>query len=58
MLRGLPLIHPKLGSTLESWQTVRAAVKPSDEPLRKGETVRPLTFALRIEAIAQRIDDA
>jgi len=33
-----------MGSTLESQRMVRAAVKPSDEPLRKGETVRPLIF--------------
>ena len=31
-------IHPKMGSTLESRGRVGAAGKPSDEPLRKGET--------------------
>jgi len=35
---GLPHIHPKMGSTVESRWRVRAAGKPSDEPLRKGET--------------------
>ena len=34
-------IHPKMGSTLESRGRVRAAGKPSDEPLRKGETQSP-----------------
>ena len=31
-------IHPKMGSTLRFRGRVRAAGKPSDEPLRKGET--------------------
>jgi len=35
---GLPHIHPKVGSTVEYRWRVRAAGKPSDEPLRKGET--------------------
>ena len=34
-------IHPKMGSTLESRGRVRVAGKPSDEPLRKGETQSP-----------------
>ena len=33
-------MHPKIGSTLKSRRRVRAAGKPSDEPLRKGETQR------------------
>jgi len=41
MPHGLPLVHPKLGSTLESTTAGWVAVKPSDEPLRKGETPRP-----------------
>jgi len=35
---GLPHIHPKMGSTVESRWRVRAAGKPSDEPPRKGKT--------------------
>ena len=34
-------MHPKMGSTLESRGRVRVAGKPSDEPLRKGETKSP-----------------
>ena len=34
-------MHPKMGSTLESRGPVRVAGKPSDEPLRKGETQSP-----------------
>ena len=34
-------IHPKMGSTLKSYGRVKAAGKPSDEPLRKGETQSP-----------------
>ena len=35
---GLPNIHQKMGSTVESRRWVRAAGKPSDGPLRRGET--------------------
>ena len=41
-------IHPKMDSTLESRGRVGQRVKPSDEPLRKGETQSPevhLVFA-------------
>ena len=38
---GLPHIHQKMGSTMESRRRVRAARKPSDVPLRKGETQSP-----------------
>ena len=33
-------MHPKIGSTLKSRRRVRAAGRPPDEPLRKGETQR------------------
>jgi len=45
---GLPNIHPKMGSTVESRWRVRAAGKPSDEPLRKGETQSPTAFHSRL----------
>ena len=38
---GLPHIRPKMGITVESHRRVRAAGKPSGEPLRKGETQSP-----------------
>jgi hypothetical protein len=41
-------IHPKMGSTVGSSRTGWAAGKPSDEPLRKGETqVHRLWFGSR-----------
>ena len=40
-------IHPKIGSTLKSRRRVRAAGKPSDEPLREGETQSLTDFYMR-----------
>jgi len=45
-LHGLPHIHPKVGSTVESPRRVRVAGKPSGEPLRKGETQSPTELEL------------
>jgi len=38
---GLSHIHPKIGGAVESCRRVRAADKPSGEPIRKGETQSP-----------------